>query len=198
MSKKERVFAFKEEVKKDLIDKVNLDMAMTIIIFLEIGLENTTYEQYYIEEIYGQIFINKDLEKKILLCDFDVDKLFEEMYLKGEPKTANQKFYYWYCSHNAFIALENLLTMFLEFKEKDFLSSNPHHLVYQTKYEIYLLILNAYMMLLNDEDYEQFKSDGIDYVQSIKNRNGISQIADNLSANISEENYQKLKKIMYL
>lgn len=198
MTKKEKVFAFKEEAKKELLNKVDLDLSIIRIILLEIGLEKTIYDEYYLEEIYGQIFIDKNLEEKVLLCDFDTDKLFDEIYLKKEQKTANQKFYYWYRSHKAFICLENLLEIFLKFKEDDFLPNNPYNVINQTKYEIYLLTLNAYMMLLNKEDYEQFKSDGIDYVQYIKNEYGMNQMADVLSTNINEENYQKLKKIMNL
>ena len=199
MSKKERVFAFNDKVKKELIDRVYLDMSIIRIIFLEIGLEETINSGYYIEEIYGEIFINKNLEKKVLSCDFDIDKLFEEIYLKEDPKTSNQKFYYWYRSRNAFIILENLLIIFSsKFKDNDFLPNNPYYLFNQTKYEIYLLIINAYMMLLNVENYEQFKLDSTEYIKKLKNTNGMSNIANNLSANISEENYQKLKKIMYL
>lgn len=198
MTKKEKVFAFKEEVKKELLNKVDLDISIIRIIILEISLEQTAYDKFYLEEIYGQIFIDKNLEEKILLCDFDTDKLFEEIYLKKEPKTSNQKFYYWYRSHKAFAILENLLEVYLKFKEDYFLPDNPYNIINQTKYKIYLLTLNAYMMLLNKEDYEQFKSDGIDYVKYIKNEYGMNQLADILSANINEKNYQKLKKIMDL
>lgn len=198
MSKKERVFAFNDDVKKELIDRVDLDMSIIQLIFLELGLEKTINSGYYIEEIYGEIFINKNLEKKVLSCDFDIDKLFEEIYLKEDPKTSNQKFYYWYRSRNAFLILENLLEVYLKFKEDDFLPDNPYNIINQTKYKIYLLTLNAYMMLLNKEDYEQFKSDGIDYVKYIKNEYGMNQLADILSININEKNYQTLKKIMDL
>lgn len=199
MSKKERVFAFNDDVKKELIDRVDLDMSIIQLIFLELGLEKTINSGYYIEEIYGEIFINKNLEKKVLSRDFDIDKLFEEIYLKEDPKTSNQKFYYWYRSRNAFLILENLLIRFSsKFKDNDFLPNNPYYLLNQTKYEIYLLIINSYMMLLNVENYEQFKLDSIKHIKKLKNTNVMSNIADNLSANISEENYQKLKKIMYL
>ena len=151
------------------------------------------------------IMANDDMEircmnKQYIQCFEDyLDKLFEEIYLKEDPKTSNQKFYYWYRSRNAFLILENLLIRFSsKFKDNDFLPNNPYYLLNQTKYEIYLLIINSYMMLLNVENYEQFKLDSIKHIKKLKNTNVMSNIADNLSANISEENYQKLKKIMYL
>lgn len=195
---KDKVFTFNDEVRIYLINQAKLDIVSTEIIFLELESQNTNYSKFYIERIYSNVFMDKGLEERIISSDFDIDKLFHNLYVKEDTKTPNQKFVYWYRSHFIFNYIRQLLKQFFYFQDNYFSSECKEAPYYEILYEMNLFLLNANIMLLNDNDYLQFKLDSENILNQIKKISNINIITSSLQNTISEENYQKLKKIMNL
>ena len=193
VAKEEKVYAFYEPIRRKLIFESILGKDMAEIFFLYVGLETTERPQFYAEEIYNNIFTNKLLEERMLSFDFDIDSLLENLSI--QKNTPNKKFVYWYRSHKSFSYLEQMLKQFNQYKDDIILSKSC--LIYNLSFDMFLLTVDANIMLLTKEDFQQLKKQTEQYLNIYKNDN-YELVKRELNKKVSQENYQKLKKIINL
>ena len=66
--------------------------------------------KYYVDHMYNFIFMNKDLEDRVIKSSFDLDELFSTVLHKDKFET-NRKFINIYRSHISYDAIEQLLNI---------------------------------------------------------------------------------------
>ena len=195
-SSKEKVYAFNEEVKTYLINNADVDITTLEIIFLELGKNFTQMPTCFINEIYGLIFVDKEVEKRVIFSDFNIDKMLKNLYVKDKCTNQNQKFVYWYRSHRMFEYIKQLIICFSNFNNNCFDINNKLLLYNNVIFQINILKLKSSLCLLNEYDYKQLQKENV-----LKIFEGIEELTYTtkiLKKEIGNNNYQKLKEIINL
>lgn len=166
---KEKVYAFNTECKKILELECCVDFNVGYIFLLDtICSKNKNEYKYYVDNMYNFIFMNKDLEDRVIKSAFDLDKLFSTV-LHNDKLEINKKFINIYRSHISYDTLVQLLNVITLY------NSNPKDKYEIIGYNINLIILKTCLIYLNSYDYNSIIKNYYPYMNNVAHELSVKQ-----------------------
>ena len=141
--------------------------------------------KYYVDHMYNFIFMNKDLEDRVIKSSFDLDELFSTVLHKDKFET-NRKFINIYRSHISYDAIEQLLNI-MKIHGSDKLE-NKYEII---EYNINIIVLKTCLIYLNLYDYEMALFSMTYYKEHYQDMNAITN-------ELSVKQYKVLHKMLEL